>query len=69
MTGGRIETVPARDLRVGDVFSTDGGRVTSAVLLQGGGAPDEIAVVVVCHGVEKFAYLTPDAPCPLWRPT
>jgi hypothetical protein len=62
-----IQTVPAKDLRKGDVFSTDGGVVTSVVSLEGGGAPDEIAVQVICHGIEKFTYLSPNHPCPLWK--
>lgn len=64
---GRIETVRADELRDGDVFSTDGGVVTWVCLLEGGGAPAEVFVVVMCHGVEKTAYLAPDFPCHLWR--
>ena len=66
---GYIETVPARDLRVGDVFSTDSGVVMSVTLLQGGGPADEVAVETVCHGIGKSAYLAPDFPCHLWRKT
>jgi hypothetical protein len=66
-TAAHIDIVRADELRVGDIFSTDGYRVTAAVLLSGGGADDEVAVHVELNGHSKFAYLNPDHPCPLWR--
>jgi hypothetical protein len=62
-----IEMVPASELRAGDVFSTDGYAVETAVLLSGGGCENEVAVYVVKDGHQKFAYLTPDHACPIWR--
>jgi hypothetical protein len=64
---GYIETVRADQLRVGDVFSTDGYTVTWACLLEGGGPPAEVSVVVAKNGHEKSAYLAPDFACHLWR--
>ncbi len=64
---GHIEVVPASELRIGDVFSTDGYTVTWACLLSGGGPADEVSVVTALNSHEKTAYLAPDFPCPLWR--
>ena len=61
-----IVTKSAKNLRPGDVFSTDGYIVESAVILQGGGYADEIAVQVSLNGHQKFAYLEPNHPCPIW---
>lgn len=61
-----IVTVPAKDLQVGDVFSTDGYAVTSARALYDG----RISVVVwldASGGIEKRALLAADHPCPLYR--
>lgn len=66
---GYIETVPARELRVGDVFSTDGYTVEAAVLLLGRGVDGEVWVQTR-RGDDprcKNAYLPLDHPCPLWR--
>jgi hypothetical protein len=63
-----IELVAASKLQVGDVFSTDGYAVEAAVLLTGGGCEPEVAVYVVGQGGhQKFAYLSPDHLCPVWR--
>lgn len=64
-----IELVPARDLRIGDVFSTDGYTVTAAVLLEGGGAPAEVWVEARRDDDPraKTAYVPADQPLPLWR--
>ncbi len=63
-----IEIKPASELRIGDVFSTDGYTVTWACLLSGGGPADEVSVVTAKAGHEKTAYLAPDFPCPIWTP-
>jgi hypothetical protein len=62
-----VELVPASKLRPGDVFSTDGYAVEVAVLLSGGGVDPEVAVYVVKEGHQKFAYLSPERLCPIWR--
>lgn len=66
---GFIQVVPARDLRVGDVFSTDGYTVEAAVLLLGGGVDGEVWVQARRDDDPrcKSAYLPLDHPCPLWR--
>jgi len=61
-----IATIPASQLKVGDVFSTDGFTVESTATLYDG------RVSVVLHsddhaGVTKQAVLEPDFPCHLWR--
>ncbi len=59
-----ITIIPASELRSGDVFSTDGVWLRQVF----DDEADFIGIHLICHGVEKFAYLTPDAPCPIWRP-
>lgn len=61
---GGIVVVHASDLRLGDVFSTDGLRVDHlARRLEDG----MIVVGGVCHGEYKSHDLAPDDACPLWR--
>ena len=57
-----ITLKPATELKVGDVFSTDGGIVRYVE------KHPHTVHVVVCHGTEKTAYLAPDFPCPIWTP-
>src|SRR5262249_41773569 len=57
-----IESVPASQLKPGDVFSTDGGVVTY-VDRRG----DSVYVESVCHGVGKSALLAAEFVCHLWR--
>ena len=59
-----IVIVPASELQVGDVFSTDGYRVTTLVPLTNG----EIWVDTEKDGeiVSKRELLTPGFPCPLY---
>jgi hypothetical protein len=62
-----IEIVPASELQIGDVFSTDGYKVESARALYDG----RISVSLwldASGGISKYALLAPDFPCPLYRP-
>lgn len=64
MMSGRIEIVRADELRVGDVFSTDG-----AIVVELNPRPWGFVDVVtgVPGRVQKRASLPADHPCPLWR--
>lgn len=61
---GRIEVVSANELRLADVFSTDGLRVDFLMYRLEDGM---IRVGGVCHGNYKAGDLAPATPCPLWR--
>lgn len=62
-----IEVIPASQLKVGDVFSTDGYKVVSVGRLM---STDQVSVecwLDASGGISKRAVLDPDFPCPLWR--
>ena len=58
----------ADELKIGDVFSTDGYAVEAATILLGGGAPGEVWVQTrrADDPLCKSAYLPLDFPCPIW---
>jgi hypothetical protein len=60
---GHIVTVPARDLKVGDVFSTDSMEVQEVDTTT---TPGVVYVRGVCHGTEKRGVLNHGDPCHLW---
>lgn len=61
---GLVEVVSANDLRLADVFSTDGLRIDFLMHRLEDGM---IRVGGICHGCLKVGDLAPDDPCPLWR--
>lgn len=69
-----ITMTAARDVKVGDTFSTDGGVVLAGVLCSGGGAPDEVCLQYQVPAeadlpaVVKWAYVEPERLLPIWRP-
>lgn len=63
-----IEVIPASQLKVGDVFSTDGYKVTSVYPLND--YTERISVEVhldASGGISKHAVFEPTHPCPIWR--
>ncbi len=58
----------ADQLRPGDVLSTDGSRIETVVLLQGGGAPAEVCICRSWEAGEglpseqRFEYVEPSRP-------
>ena len=61
-----IEVIPASQLKVGDILSTDGYEVQSARRLADGRISVE-AWRDASGGLSKYAVLDPDFPCPIWR--
>jgi hypothetical protein len=59
-----IEIVPARELQVGDVFSTDGFVVSTVVLLP---KTSRVFVQARLDDAYKTEALAQDFECPLWR--
>ena len=59
-----IEVIPASELKVGDVFSTDGYVVSTVVLLP---KTQRVFVQAALDGHVKTAALAQDFPCPLWK--
>ena len=62
-----ITIKPASDLKVGDVFSTDGYRVESAAKLYDGRVSVELWLDA-SGGITKRAVLAADFSCPIWSP-
>ena len=60
-----ITIKPASELRVGDIFSTDGYEVRSACALWDGRISVE-AWLDASGGVSKRAVLAADFACPIW---
>lgn len=69
-----VETVRADELRPGDILSTNGARIESVVLCQGGIVADRSYVpdeVCVCSsfedGSQRFEYVDPAKPVYVWK--
>ena len=62
-----ITMTPARDLKPGDVFSTDGGTVQSAYVLWDGRVSVEVWIDA-SGGISKHAVLDGAHPCPIYTP-
>ena len=71
-----IRTVRSDELRPGDILSTNGARIESVVLCQGGGIPDELCVcysfaageTVDEYATLRFEYVDPAKPVHVWTP-
>ena len=59
-----IKMTEARNVKVGDVFSTDSGVVMSTKYLS---AQNAYHIVVLAHGVEKSADIHANKELPIWK--
>lgn len=57
-----VITKRSDELRPGDVLSTDGSTVETAILLQGGAPPEVCVVRRFDDDTQKIEYVEPDAP-------
>lgn len=63
-----IEMTEAQNVRLGDVFSTDGAEVFGiSFVYQSGDLKANVRIETMCHGIEKWGTFAPDTLLPIWK--